>query len=156
MACSLMEWSVLKNISFVSKQVGTKGVSFIPANKSAPTFCGDTKSDLSIFLQYNRANCFIHSIKAAMSAKYVVGATMHVSCVLLGDGNVGNSTLSCTIELGFFPNEGAPTKNDAFTTSVQVDQQCINLCVEDTAFIGTWEDLRLFPFDYAHVFLICF
>jgi len=79
-----------------------------------------------------------------------------IKLVVVGDGNVGKTSLLTTHATNRFPIEGVPRKFDNYSASVTVDSVPINLGLWDI--IGTEDYDRLRPpiYPQTDVFLVCF
>ncbi|KAJ6472461.1 P-loop containing nucleoside triphosphate hydrolase protein [Mycena sanguinolenta] len=76
--------------------------------------------------------------------------------VLLGDANVGKTTMVLTFTSGKFPTPSAPVVFDSYcpTVNVRGEEHLIGLC--DTACADVYAHLRPLSYPQTDVFLVCF
>ncbi|XP_027034755.1 rho-related GTP-binding protein RhoU [Tachysurus fulvidraco] len=79
-----------------------------------------------------------------------------VKCVLVGDGDVGKTSLIVSYTTNGYPAEHVPTAFDNFTVTVDVDGRPVQLHLCDTAGQDDLECLRPFCYRDADVFLLCY
>ncbi|KAK2817472.1 hypothetical protein Q5P01_025663 [Channa striata] len=79
-----------------------------------------------------------------------------VTCVLVGDGAVGKSSLIVSYTTNGYPTEYVPTALDNFTVMVGVDGKPVRLTLCDTAGQDELERLRPLCYRNADVFLLCY
>ncbi|KAH3867093.1 ras-related C3 botulinum toxin substrate 2-like isoform X1 [Dreissena polymorpha] len=79
-----------------------------------------------------------------------------LKCVLVGDGNVGKTSLMKTYKEKCFPETNIPTVFDSIKVTMQVDEKNYDLTVYDTAGQEAYDRLRPLTYPQTDVFLMCF
>ncbi|XP_068177949.1 rho-related GTP-binding protein RhoU-like isoform X2 [Antennarius striatus] len=79
-----------------------------------------------------------------------------VNCVLVGDGEVGKTSLIVSYTTNGYPTEYVPTAFDNFTVMVVVDGKPVRMQLCDTAGQDELDQLRPLCYKNADVFLLCY
>jgi Ras-related C3 botulinum toxin substrate 1 len=79
-----------------------------------------------------------------------------VKLTVVGDGAVGKTCLLITYDRNYFPEDALPTVFDAYSTTVDIDDNIVSLSVWDTAGQDEYNRLRPFSYPGTDVFLIVF
>jgi len=74
----------------------------------------------------------------------------------LGDGTVGKTTLLVSYTARAFMDDYVPTLFDNFSAIEEVDGQCINMILWDTAGQEDYQTLRTTMYRNTDIFLLCF
>jgi Ras-related C3 botulinum toxin substrate 1 len=82
---------------------------------------------------------------------------MHqIKCVVVGDGNVGKTSLLMSYTMNVFPSHYIPTVFDNYSTNLMIANEQIRLQIWDTAGQAEYSRFRPFSYPQTDVFLICF
>ncbi|KAI9205125.1 transforming protein RhoA [Polychytrium aggregatum] len=76
--------------------------------------------------------------------------------VVVGDGNVGKTTLLTVFAYGRFPEHYIPTTFESYVAELSIDGQDIGLALWDTAGQPEYDRLRPLSYPYSDVALICY
>jgi len=79
-----------------------------------------------------------------------------VSCMLVGDGAVGKSSMIISYIANGYPDEYRQTAFDVFTGSVTVDGIPVRIQLMDTAGQEDYDAFRSLCYEHADVFLLCY
>ncbi|XP_028836839.1 rho-related GTP-binding protein RhoV-like [Denticeps clupeoides] len=79
-----------------------------------------------------------------------------VSCMLLGDGAVGKTSMIVSYVANGYPAEYRQTAFDVFSGSVTVDGSPVRVQLLDTAGQEEYDKFRSLCYDHTDVFLLCF
>jgi small GTP-binding protein len=79
-----------------------------------------------------------------------------LKCVVVGDGNVGKTSLMMSYTSNVFSNEYIPTVFDNYTTNLIVEDVPIKLQIWDTAGQTEYGQFRHLAYPETDIFLICF
>jgi len=82
--------------------------------------------------------------------------TRAIKCGIVGDGTVGKTTLLVSYTARAFMDEYVPTLFDNFSAIEEVDGQCINMILWDTAGQEDYTPLRTTMYRNTDIFLLCF
>ena len=80
----------------------------------------------------------------------------HISCVIVGDGGIGKTSLIISYTDNGLPGAYVPTVYDNYSTNIVVDKIPINFEIRDTAGQEEYDRLRTLSYVGADVCLICF
>ncbi|KAK6641832.1 hypothetical protein RUM44_013550 [Polyplax serrata] len=86
----------------------------------------------------------------------VCGAQNKIKCVLVGDGQVGKTSLIVSYSTNDFPSEYVPTAFDNYNVVVMVDNQPVSLQLCDTAGQDDFDSIRTLCYPETDVFVVCF
>ena len=80
-----------------------------------------------------------------------------IKCVIIGDGQVGKTSLLVTYESGEFPSEYVPSVfDDNVSVPVSIAEESYNLGLWDTGGGEDYHRLRPLCYPNTSVFLVCF
>ncbi|KAH3867092.1 ras-related C3 botulinum toxin substrate 2-like [Dreissena polymorpha] len=79
-----------------------------------------------------------------------------LKCVLVGDGNVGKTSLMKTYKDKCFPGAYLATMSDSINVTMQVDEKNYDLTVYDTAGQEAYDRLRPLTYPDTDVIVMCF
>jgi small GTP-binding protein len=82
--------------------------------------------------------------------------TRAIKCGIVGDGTVGKTTLLVSYTARAFMDDYVPTLFDNFSAIEEVDGQCINMILWDTAGQEDYQTLRTTMYKNTDIFLLCF
>jgi len=82
--------------------------------------------------------------------------TRAIKCGIVGDGTVGKTTLLVSYTARAFLDDYVPTLFDNFSAIEEVDGQCINMILWDTAGQEDYTSLRTRMYKNTDIFLLCF
>jgi small GTP-binding protein len=82
--------------------------------------------------------------------------TRAIKCGIVGDGTVGKTTLLVSYTARAFMDDYVPTLFDNFSAIEEVDGQCINMILWDTAGQEDYTSLRTTMYRNTDIFLLCF
>ena len=83
--------------------------------------------------------------------------TNMIKCVIIGDGQVGKTSLLVTYESGEFPSEYIPNLFGGYDVTVSIAEETYNLVFWDDCGCGApYDGLPPVPFPSASVYLVCF
>jgi len=82
--------------------------------------------------------------------------TRAIKCGIVGDGTVGKTTLLVSYTARAFLDDYVPTLFDNFSAIEEVDGQCINMILWDTAGQEDYTTLRTRMYRNTDIFLLCF
>jgi len=82
--------------------------------------------------------------------------TRAIKCGIVGDGTVGKTTLLVSYTARAFMDDYVPTLFDNFSAIEEVDGQCINMILWDTAGQEDYTTLRTRMYRNTDIFLLCF
>jgi small GTP-binding protein len=82
--------------------------------------------------------------------------TRAIKCGIVGDGTVGKTTLLVSYTARAFMDDYVPTLFDNFSAIEEVDGQCINMILWDTAGQEDYTTLRTTMYRNTDIFLLCF
>jgi len=82
--------------------------------------------------------------------------TRAIKCGIVGDGTVGKTTLLVSYTARAFMDDYVPTLFDNFSAIEEVDGQCINMVLWDTAGQEDYAALRTTMYRNTDIFLLCF
>jgi len=82
--------------------------------------------------------------------------TRAIKCGIVGDGTVGKTTLLVSYTAQAFMDEYVPTVFDNFSAIEEVDGQCINMILWDTAGQEDYTPIRTTMYRNTDIFLLCF
>jgi len=82
--------------------------------------------------------------------------TRAIKCGIVGDGTVGKTTLLVSYTARAFMDDYVPTLFDNFSAIEEVDGQCINMILWDTAGQEDYQTLRTTMYRNTDIFLLCF
>jgi len=82
--------------------------------------------------------------------------TRAIKCGIVGDGTVGKTTLLVSYTARAFMDDYVPTLFDNFSAIEEVDGQCINMILWDTAGQEDYTSLRTRMYRNTDIFLLCF
>jgi small GTP-binding protein len=82
--------------------------------------------------------------------------TRAIKCGIVGDGTVGKTTLLVSYTARAFMDVYVPTLFDNFSAIEEVDGQCINMILWDTAGQEDYTTLRTTMYRNTDIFLLCF
>jgi len=82
--------------------------------------------------------------------------TRAIKCGIVGDGTVGKTTLLVSYTARAFMDDYVPTLFDNFSAIEEVDGQCINMILWDTAGQEDYYALRTRMYRNTDIFLLCF
>ena len=79
-----------------------------------------------------------------------------VKCVIIGNGDVGKTSLCITYTQGEFPSGWIPVAFDNYCMQVKIDELRFELNLWDTGGGEEYDVLRPLSYPGAHIFLVCF
>jgi len=82
--------------------------------------------------------------------------TRAIKCGIVGDGTVGKTTLLVSYTARAFMDDYVPNLFDNFSAIEEVDGQCINMNLWDTAGQEDYASLRTRMYRNTDIFLLCF
>jgi len=82
--------------------------------------------------------------------------TRSIKCGIVGDGTVGKTTLLVSYTARAFMDDYVPTLFDNFSAIEEIDGQCINVTLWDTAGQEDYATLRTRMYRNTDIFLLCF
>jgi len=82
--------------------------------------------------------------------------TRAIKCGIVGDGTVGKTTLLVSYTARAFMDDYVPTLFDNFSAIEEVDGQCINMILWDTAGQEDYAALRQRMYQNTDIFILCF
>eukprot|EP01103_Thecamoeba_quadrilineata_P003278 TRINITY_DN13071_c0_g1_i1.p1 TRINITY_DN13071_c0_g1~~TRINITY_DN13071_c0_g1_i1.p1 ORF type:complete len:220 (-),score=29.53 TRINITY_DN13071_c0_g1_i1:249-908(-) len=87
----------------------------------------------------------------------MVHPLVHIlKCVLIGDSEVGKTSLLISYTENRFPEENVPTVYDNITTAIDLNGKYLNLSLWDTVGQDEYSKLRSLTYPDTDVFLVCF
>ncbi|XP_048736304.1 cdc42 homolog [Ostrea edulis] len=91
-----------------------------------------------------------------MKQKYTFWDKLSLKCVLVGDTNVGKSSLAARISSRTFKTDYSPTLFDNYSATVSVHGIPYHLNLFDTAGKEDFSKVRVMSYINSDVFLVCF
>ncbi|XP_077408534.1 rho-related GTP-binding protein RhoV [Vanacampus margaritifer] len=79
-----------------------------------------------------------------------------ISCMLVGDGAVGKTSMIVSYTLNGYPVDYKQTGFDVFSGQVQVDGSPVRVQLVDTAGQEEFDEFRSLSYSHTDVFLLCF
>ncbi|XP_023997568.1 rho-related GTP-binding protein RhoV [Salvelinus sp. IW2-2015] len=79
-----------------------------------------------------------------------------ISCMLVGDGAVGKTSMIVSYTTNGYPTEYKQTGFDVFSGQVQVEGAPVKIQLLDTAGQEVFDDFRSLSYSHTDVFLLCF
>nr|XP_020459389.1 rho-related GTP-binding protein RhoV [Monopterus albus] len=79
-----------------------------------------------------------------------------ISCMLVGDGAVGKTSMIVSYTLNGYPTEYKQTGFDVFSGQVQVEGSPVKVQLLDTAGQEEFDEFRALSYAHMDVFLLCF
>ena len=91
-----------------------------------------------------------------LPAQYLITAMEHIKAVVVGDGNVGKTSLILTYTSGVFDEDHIPTTEGNYATNMIIKSIRYHVGLWDTAGQEEYNSLRALSYPQSDLFLLCF